>query len=412
MIENGSFYELNNISELSLEGMIQNANDSQHKSFASYLESKRGGFAGAYPQIYKFLTNATAFYEKHFSSLQTYIKREKRQLQFETPSRINVSIELSIELPEKEAPVTGAQYLFNVKDKLNWLMIYQNGKHITVASKYIVIGKINEILDKEIKNLVNESGITEKEVLSSLYDISEGDPCFIMYEAPKDGNKSIIIELKYYDSVHHDKNQKVFKEKCTPLYEQSIRYRFRALKDNCSNWLYVRAPKDFAIELSKFGTEFSSLSSQDEEIQALYRKANNQRCDNEIEISVRVVSSLRKWFLGIYYLATILCFVVGAILIIRLLALSIPFDVPYFTAESMKGLTSVLISMVAAVIATRGWLMHEEHILQPLGKKYIHLVISLVIIAALLIVFSQPLSLHELLINFSEWVKQYFYKLL
>ena len=405
MIENGSFYELNNISKLSLEGMIQNAKDSQHTSFASYLEAKGGRSVSAYPKIYKFLTNATAFYETYFSSLQSYIKREKRQLQFETPSRINVSIELSIELPEKDAPATGAQYLFNVKDKLNWLMIYQNGKHITVASRYIVQEMINEILGEEIKSLVDDSGISEKEVLSSLYDISEGDPCFIMYEAPKDGNKSIIVELKYYDSVHHDGNQKVFKERYTPLYEQLIRYRFRALKANCSNWLYVRAPKDFAIELSNYGTEFSSLPSQDEEIKALYRKANNQRCNNEIEINVRVVSSLRKWFLGIYYFATTICFTVGAIIIIRLLALSIPFDVPYFTVESMKGLTPVLISMVAAVIATRGWLMHEEHVLLPIGNKYIQLVISLVILAALLIAFSQPLPLHEMLINFCEWVK-------
>ena len=127
MIENGSFYELNNNSKLSLGGMIQNAYVSHHTSFASYLESKGGEFAGAYPQIYKYLTNATAFYETHFSSLQSYIKREKRQLQFETPSRINVSIELSIELPEKEAPTTGAQYLFQGKDKLNLLMIYQTG---------------------------------------------------------------------------------------------------------------------------------------------------------------------------------------------------------------------------------------------------------------------------------------------
>ena len=115
-------------------------------------------------------------------------------------------------------------------------------------------------------------------------------------------------DLEYYDSVHHDENQKVFKEKWTPLYEQSIRYRFRALKANCSNWLYVRAPKDFAIELSNYRTEFTLLRSQDEEIKALYRKANNQRCDNEIEINVRVVSSLRKWFLGIYYLATTVCY--------------------------------------------------------------------------------------------------------
>lgn len=411
MIENGSFYELNNISKLSLEGMIQNAYDSHHTSFASYLESKRGGFAGAYPEIYKFLTNATAFYEAHFSSLQTYIKREKRQLQFETPSRINVSIELSLELQEKGNPDTGAQYLFNVKDKLNWLMIYQNGKHITVASRYIVIEKINEILCKEIKCLAKDSGLNEKEVLSSLYDVSEGDPCFIMYEAPKDGNKSIIIELKYYDSVHHDENQKAFKEKYTPLYEQSIRYRFRALKANCSNWLYVRSPKDFAIELTNYGLEFNSLPSQDEEIKALYRKANNQRCDKEIVIDVRVVSSLRKWFLGICYFAIAICVAVGTILVVRLLALSVSYDVPFFTAESMKGLTPVLISMVAAVIATRGWLMHEEHVLLPIGKKYIQLVITLIILAALLIVFSLPLPLHEIFIFISEWAKTFCHKM-
>ena len=407
MIENGTFYELNSISKLSLDDMIKNAHDSQHNAFASYMETKRGGFAGVYPEIYKFLTNATAFYETHFSFLQTYIKREKRQLQFETPSRINVSIELSIELPDKDAPTTGVQYLFNVKDKLNWLMIYQNGKHITVGSRYIVQSKINEILGKEIKRLAKDAGMTEKEVLASLYDIGEGDPCFIMYEAPKDkdGNKSVIIELKYYDSVHHDNKQEVFKEKYIPLYEQSIKYRFRALKANCSNWLYVRSPKDFAIELSDYGSEFTLLSSQDEEIKALYRKATNQRCDNEIGINVRVVGSLRKWFLGIYYFATAICVAVGTILAMRLLALSVSFDVPFFTAESMKGFTPVLISMVAAVIATRGWLMHEEHVLLPIGKKYIQLVIALIILAALLIVLSLPLPLHEIIIVICEWTK-------
>ena len=49
--------------------------------------------------------------------------------------------------------------------------------------------------------------------------------------------------------------------------------------------------------------------------------------------------------------------------------------------------------------------MHEEHVLLPIGNKYIQLVISLVILAALLIAFSQPLPLHEMLINFCEWVK-------
>lgn len=403
MIEYGSFYELNNVSNLSFDDIIKNAVKSHHDAFASIVESKGGGFAGAYPDIYKFLTNSTAFYEKHFSALQSCIKREKRQLYFETPSRINVSIELSIELSEKDYPLTGPQYLFNVKDKLNWLMIYQNGKHITVASKYIVQNKIREILIKDLKRLAKDSGIHDQELLDSLYDISEGDPCFIMYEVPKDGNKSVIIEIKYYDAVHHTKLDNR-EEKFTPLLEQSIKYRFRALRDECSNWLYVRAPKDFSIELLNGESSFEHLKSQDEEIKALYRKAGIKRCDEEININVRVVKSLRNWFLGIYHLAIVVCFTVGLILLVRLLAMLVPFDVPVISADSLKGLTPVLISMVAAVIATRGWLMHEEHVLLPIGKKYIELVIALIVQSALLIIFSYPLPLHDWMVLVFDWM--------
>lgn len=403
MLEEGSFYELNNISQLSLDDMIINARETDHCAFSDYLSKQGGGFAGKYPAIYKYLRNSTFFYEKEFPAIQNCIKREKRQLLFETPSRINVSIELSLELDEAGTIETGPQYLFNVKDKLNWLMIYQNGKHITVASRYIVQKFITRILGKEIKALQKESGISETEIIHALYDTSEGDPCFIMFEKPKDENKSIIIDLRYYDSVHHKKEQIEIKEKSTPLYEQSIRYRFRALKENCSNWLYVRAPKDFAIELSESNSGFVLLQSQDEEIKALYRKAGNKRCDEDIEINVRVLKSLRNWFLGIYRFATIVCSICILIVLLRVLALSVPFDVPVFSADSMKGLTPVLISLVAAVIATRGWLMHEEHVLLPIGKKYIELVIGLIILAALLILLSYPLPLHYCILMITEW---------
>lgn len=412
MIEYGSFYELNNISKLTLDDMIRNARTTQHSAFASFLETKCGGFAGAYPEIFKFLTNATAFYEKHFSSLQTCIKREKRQLYFETPSRINVSIELSLELQEKGNPDTGAQYLFNVKDKLNWLMIYQNGKHVTVASRYIVIEKIAKLLDKEIKKFVIESGITEKEVLASLYDISEGDPCFIMYEAPKDGNKSVIIELKYYDAVHCNKKKEINEELSIPLMEQSIMYRFRSLRGNCSYWLYVRAPKDFSIELNPKENDFKPLNSQDEEIKALYRKADDKKCDELIEIKVRVVPSLRLWFLKINNFARIVCGVGSLIVLIRLLALAVPLVNLEFIADMMKGFPPIIFSVVAAVIATRGWLMHEEHVLQPLGKRYIKLVIRLVLLAALMILLSYPIPLHDWIVGGWMWINntiiQYF----
>ena len=103
-------------------------------------------------------------------------------------------------------------------------------------------------------------------------------------------------------------------------------------------------------------------------------------------------------------MATVVCFIVGLFLLVRLLAMLVPFDIPVISADSLRGLTPVLIYMVAAVIATREWLMHEEHVLLPIGKKYIELVIALIVQSSLLIIFSYPLPLHDLMVFVFDWM--------
>ena len=53
------------------------------------------------PLTYKLLTQTTNFYTEHFSELQKLIKREKRLLVFETPSRVRITHEYTIEGGEK-----------------------------------------------------------------------------------------------------------------------------------------------------------------------------------------------------------------------------------------------------------------------------------------------------------------------
>ena len=398
MIENGHFYDLNCNQKQSFEELKEKSKDAFAKFLKGYDEDK---FKKAYPKTFEYLTDTTNFYEQHFDQLQSHIKREKRQLIFDNPNRVNVDIEISIEKAEELN--SGPLYLFNIKDKLNWLMIYIDGKHVTVASRYLIQERLWEILSSELGVIMSKSEMKRQVLLNSLYEVSYGDPCFIMYEKPnKQGSDtSVVLSVKYYDSVHQDSAAK----DGIPLNIQKVKYRFRGIVGHCSYWLYVKSPKDFSVNVATIeGSRFNELSSQDEEIKALYCKATKNRYDEELTLTVDVVPSLRKWFLSIYKFARVVCCVAIFILALRLLSLTCAWDIPYVNSDMLRSIPAILFAVVAGLITTRGWLMHEEHVLQPLGSAYIRLVITLISLAACMLVFSLPLPLHELVMWLWNWV--------
>lgn len=391
MIEYGHFYELNCNQEQSFDEVKNKSKDAFAKFLRDYDEEQ---FKKAFPKTYDYLTDTTRFYERNYSQLQGHIKREKRQLIFDNPNRVNVDIEISIE--NAEGLESGPHYLFNIKDKLNWLMIYIDGRHVTVASRYLIQERLWDLLSAELGAIMSKSGMGKPVLLNALYEVSYGEPCFIMYEKPnKQGSDtSVVLSVRYYDSVHHDSTIR----DSIPLNVQKIRYRFRGIVGHCSYWLYVKSPKDFSVNVAtKEGSRFNELSSQDEEIKALYCKASKNRCDEVLTLTVDVVPSLRKWFLSIYKFARVVCRVAIVILALRVVSLTFAWDIQC-VSNMLRSIPAILFAVVAGLITTRGWLMHEEHVLQPLGSAYIRLVISLISLAACMLVFSLPLSLHELVL--------------
>lgn len=391
MIEYGHFYELNCNQKQSFGEIKEKSKDAFAKFLEGYDEDR---FKKAYPKTYAYLTDTTRFYEENFDQLQSHIKREKRQLIFDNPNRVNVDIEISIEKADELN--SGPLYFFNIKDKLNWLMIYIDGKHVTVASRYLIQERLWEVLSSELGVIMSKSDMVRQVLLNALYEVGYGDPCFIMYEKPnKQGSDtSVVLNVKYYDSVHHDSEVK----DAIPLNVQKIKYRFRGIVGHCSYWLYVKSPKDFSVFVAtKEESRFNELSSQDEEIKALYCKASMKRCDEDLMLTVDVVPSLRKWYLSIYKLARAVSCIAILLLSLRILSLTCAWDIPCINSDMLRSIPTILFAVVAGLITTRGWLMHEEHVLQPLGSAYIKLVITLISLAACVQIFSLSLPLHEMI---------------
>ena len=102
MIETGNLSEFNDTRKRN----ISSCNDA--KIVAIHSENR-----DRFPNIYSLLTDATKFYAKNFSDLQKHIKREKRLVVFETPSRVSMTHEYTIEGAGKLSQ--GFYFLFNTR---------------------------------------------------------------------------------------------------------------------------------------------------------------------------------------------------------------------------------------------------------------------------------------------------------
>ena len=102
MIETGNLSEFNEIRKRD----ISSCNDAE---IVAILSEKKNSF----PNIYSLLTETTKFYTENFSDLQKYIKREKRLVVFETPSRVSVTHEYTIEGAGDISQ--GFHFLFNTR---------------------------------------------------------------------------------------------------------------------------------------------------------------------------------------------------------------------------------------------------------------------------------------------------------
>ena len=148
-----------------------------------------------FPNIYSLLTETTQFYTENFSDLQKYIKREKRLIVFETPSRVSMTHEYTIEgagnIPQ------GFHFLFNTRERLSWLKIFLEDKRVSIASKTKVVSLLINKLGAELDFFAKLLNSSKENVALRLYEASDGKPCFVEF------NQKEYIHLynnKYYNT--------------------------------------------------------------------------------------------------------------------------------------------------------------------------------------------------------------------
>lgn len=368
MIEKGRFNDFNTASRRPL------GNCSLQSSNADFVEAlKDKSFAALYPKITKLLTETTAFYEEHFRELQSHIKREKRKLEFETPNRALVTHEYTLQDATKL--LSGQYFLFNTASRLAWLKIYQEGKHICIASKQEVCDKLKGVLGDEVRKLSALTQLSEDELLAHLYEHSDGKPCFISFE--KTNVDAPLLKLEYFDSlekVGETKGVSLF----NPIIQKEIEYSYRPVHGECSCWLYVKAPKDFHVDIKTEGN-VDNPKSQDQEIYTAVWRDNGERTSVTFDTKIIVPDSLKLWYKGIYWVSGGVAILIAVLLTLNLSDIECNV-INRIIANIPKG----IYALVAALITTRGWLMREEYCLGKLSKAYTFITFSLIIEAILL----------------------------
>lgn len=325
-----------------------------------------------FPMIYSFLTNPDDFYIKYCPSLLFQITREKRFLDFETPNRVHITHEYDIQL-KNEFNFNKYYFLFNPLNRLGWLKIRQGREWITIAKSTEVKKTIFRILWPEIQLFANP-----KETMQQIWGLKRGYPCFIKLN--KSHVDNFILSCMYYESIKPDsvKRTQCYFSWLNPLKERNIIYSYIPI-EKASSWLYIKAPDHFVIKYEKADfdsenniIEISTLSEGDEpDLEKISLTIINKREPTKnipkITFGIKVPTSLKFWYFTIYYLSILtLLLTIGSFIN----KLYLKFYEPLFYININPDLfshgefISLVLAIIAGIIATRGWLIHEETILK------------------------------------------------
>ena len=149
-----------------------------------------------------------------------------------------------------------------------------------------------------------------------------------------------------------------------PIIEKALRYNYQPVSSSANNWFYTRVPKDFQLEAvvpEEKEKYIERQSSQDPEIHSLVIRGNEGAGSIPFNIKVIVPEGLKWWYYGLYYAAWVATVVLALSIILLVVA-----DVKLLQPYSVAG----VYALFAAMITTRGWLMHDAHVFNRLSIIY------------------------------------------
>jgi hypothetical protein len=315
-----------------------------------------------------FFDDENAFYQKHCNELAGRIIREKRILEFETPNRVKVTYEYDIKAAKEDVGEKDIVFLFLPNKRKSWLKIYINGKRLAIPKSDRIKDHLYTIVQKNVEDL--KSNLNSEKSANELWDEIWNDkkpiPCFIYRESLPANFSSGIIEIEFYDFLDIDKDHK--NNRCSLFDEKHYQYNYPLVAQG-NSWLYVKSPSRFDIDVNYDKTNVEKNEENDPEISSYTIKRNEG--EESFKITVKVPKTLRLWYASLVWL--------GVIFILLFFVA--------FVSAICKGLTKhefspvyaqVGISIIAAVIATRGWLMNEETVLKKVSKWLTWIVIIIV----------------------------------
>ena len=320
-----------------------------------------------------FLEDERAFYQKYYHTLTDRIIREKRILEFENPNRVKVCYEydvvaLPVKNKEKEEDIT---FLFLPDKRKSWLKVLFNGKRVTVADGKKVRNVLFEVVKNDVVALRREVDYakTEYSLWEEIWDDKKPIPSFVF---SKDVDAQLsdggIVEIAFYDFLDVDTSKKRCRARLFD--EKYYQYDYPQVA-NGNSWLYVKAPGKFDINVVYDKRYVEKNAGKDPEIKSFTIKGNEAPDVAQFKLSVKVPRTLRLWYSALVILGV--AFVLGF--------------VGVFIAALLKGIDAskfspvyaqVGISIIAAIIATRGWLMNEETVLGRVSKWFTWIVIVIV----------------------------------
>lgn len=340
-----------------------------------------------YPKIAAFLNDLDTFCRKYCNSLDGYIVREKRFLDFDTPNRAVITHEYDIKI-ESEGTINESKpyYLFNPIKRLGWLKIYADEERLVVAGEKDVKDSIREALRDELADCDYSFEI--------LWQNKVGLPCFIFLKGAE--KELFILTASYYDSLTtNDTRSHFFKLLISPLKERDVKYDYLPLRGR-SSWLYLKAPDNFDIETNiedrkteDYSIELSGGGNKEPDPDILSLTIIHKKKDAEtveripIPFSIVLPKTVALWFKIIYWCTVIpalllLSDVVNTILL-KFIKPIIPIDIPVLICNN-EHFTEWLLAIVAAVIATRSWMIKEETILKFYSRAITLVLVCMVIL--------------------------------
>ncbi|MBQ3812063.1 MAG: hypothetical protein II841_00685 [Bacteroidales bacterium] len=318
-----------------------------------------------------FVEDELSFYKTYFNHFTSHIIREKKILEFENPNRIKITYEFDINRLDKMS--TDPLFVFLPDTRKNWMKVMWGGERLTIASSESVRDAIYQIVEDDLSSVKSAIG---KE--GTVFQFWEDEfwpghiPCFVNGSFIQQETENGQMVIEYYDSFE---NYNPVGLKWGLFDERRYSYDY-ALESGSSHWIYLKAPAKFQIDLTTDDKRATPIKGNDPEVKA-YRIIPSEATGSvRFNIDVKVPETLKWWYRMIVILAaayTVAFGIIASKMICNGLDLS-----PVFA--------QVGISLVAAIIATRGWIMNDETVLKRVS--YIMTGLALGILVLLVVMYS------------------------